>query len=164
MRRKRYSSSDHTMYASSFRRARQTLQRISFYFRSTFDHPFVERHGLSASFPLSPVFVAECVLYTRGWWMVTGGRISAGQIFNLRYFRSPFLPLSFLLFLRILSSLHSLCYVWSLTGWIAKLLDWRTLNENVSGSFERPVLSLAASTGLLLFRETFFCAPANCFL
>lgn len=75
----------------------------------------------------------------------------------LSYFFSPY-PLvpSFLSF--------AMYRVWSLTGWIVELLDWRTLNENVSGSFERPVLSLATSTGLLLFRETSFCAPANCFL
>lgn len=109
MRRKR-SGSGHTVYASSFRRARQTPQRISFYFRSTFDHPFVERHGLSTFFPLSPVFVTECVLYTRGW-TVSGGMVSAEQIFNLRYFRPPSLSFSFLFFLRILSFLPFLCYV-----------------------------------------------------
>lgn len=109
MRRKRYSSSDHAVYASSFRRARQTPQRISFYFRSTFDHPFVERHGLSASFPLSPVFVAECVLYTRGW-TISGGKTLGRVDIQLEILSSTVLILSFLVF-PLYPLVSFLCYV-----------------------------------------------------
>lgn len=105
------------------------------------------------------------VYYTQGVGRLQGGGSRQGRystwntfVHHPRPFLSCFFSVSSLLFIPFATY-----RVWSLTGWIAELLDWRTLNENVSGSFERPVLSLVASTGLLLFRETSFCASANCF-
>lgn len=75
--------------------------------------PFVERHGLSASFPPSPVFVAECVLYTRGW-TVSGARKGLARVdIQLEILSSTVLILFSLVFssLRVLSFLLSLCYV-----------------------------------------------------
>jgi hypothetical protein len=50
--------------------------------------------------------------------------------------------------------------LWSLTGWIVELLDWRTLNENVSGSFEEAGIILSRVDRFSFISRNFF--PRSC--
>lgn len=115
-----------------------------------------------------------CTIY-KGLVGFGEGIFSQDRGLDLRYFRSlsSFVFFSLSLFLSLLCtsvlcfstfspppSSSSFCYVsrplrvvLDRLG-IVGLLDWRTLNENVSGSFERSVLSLAAR----LYSASFYSA------
>lgn len=110
------------------------------------------RHRLS----LSPN-----VYYTQGvGGEVSGARKGLARVdIQLEILSSTVLILFSLVFFppSSVSSLFSFPFAtYLLTGWIVELLDWRTLNENVSGSFEKPVLSLARVYWLAFIPRNFF--------